>query len=163
MSDELKRKINPCAEAQVALERYDDDIKAGHTGAAQYWKGQADAYASQCLGEMPSDHELLLHFGIEEVGSPGIVLDEAKAKATPCSCFSYKGDKCWAKGIIGMLTPEQQETYCVAGKAYKAQPKLTERYSKFAAAAERAHREIEAMPKGGERLETWLGAPWEEN
>ncbi len=159
VSEESKHKINPCNEAGVALERYGDDLKAGHTGAAQYWKGQADAYGSVCLAGMPSDHELLLHFGVEELASPGIVIDEAIAKATPCTCFTYKGtDRCWSKGIIGMLKREQQNIYCIAGKAYKAEPKLTERYARFAAAAERAHKEIGSMPKGGERLETWLGA-----
>lgn len=113
--------------------------------------------------EMPSDHELLLHFGIEEVGSPGIVLDEARARATPCSCFIYKGrDLCWSGGIIGMLKQEQQGIYCVAGKTYKAQPKLVERYKSFAEAAEEAHKKIEAMPKGTERLEVWLEAMGEE-
>ena len=106
---------------------------------------------------VPSNHELLVHFGIEEVGSPGVVLDQATARATPCSCFTYKGkDLCWSKGIVGLLSQPQQEIYCVAGKAYKAQPKLVERYTRFAAAAEEAHKRIEAMPKGRERLEVWL-------
>ena len=109
--------------------------------------------------ELPSDHELLLHFGVEEVGSPGIVLDETRARATSCSCFTYKDkDLCWSKGIVGMLSQPQQEVYCVAGKAYKAQPKLVERYTRFAEAAEEAHKKIEAMPKGRERLMTWLTA-----
>lgn len=111
----------------------------------------------------PSDHELLLHFGIEEVASPGVVLDEARARAAPCSCFTYKGkDLCWSKGIIGMLTQDQQKVYCIAGKAYKAQPKLVGRYESFAEAAEEAHKKIERMPKGRERLEVWLGAMGEE-
>lgn len=115
-----------------------------------------------CEGE-PSDHELLLHFGVEEVGSPGVVLDEATAKATPCSCFTYEGrDLCWSKGIVGMLKPEQQEVYCVAGKTYKAQPKLVERYESFAEAAQEAHKKIETLPRGTERLEVWLGAMGEE-
>lgn len=106
---------------------------------------------------IPSDHEMLFHFGIEEMGSPGAVLDEATARATPCSCFTYKGkDLCWSKGIVGMLTQPQQEIYCVAGKAYKARPALTERYTKFAQAAEAAHKKIESMPSGMKRLETWL-------
>jgi hypothetical protein len=111
----------------------------------------------EIIGESPPNHELLLHFGIEEVGSPGVVLDDATARATTCSCFKYKGrDMCWSKGIVGMLASEQQDTYCIAGKVYKAQPALTERYEKFAAAAEEAHRKIEALPKGTERLEVWL-------
>jgi len=119
----------------------------------------ASHIVKQIREEMPSDHELLLHFGVEEVGSPGFVIDETRARATPCSCFTYKGkDLCWSKGVIGMLKPEQQSIYCVAGKTYKAQPKLVERYTTFAAAAERAHRDIESMPKGTERLEVWLSA-----
>ena len=115
------------------------------------------------IGDMPSNHEMLFHFGIEEAGSPGAILDEATAKVSPCSCFTYKGkDMCWSKGIIGLLTQDQQNLYCVAGKAYKAQPKLVERYTTFAAAAEEAHKKIEAMPKGVPRLEAWLGAMGEE-
>ncbi len=109
--------------------------------------------------ELPSTPELLFHFGVEEVGSPGFVIDRARARATPCSCFTYKGkDLCWSKGIIGLLTQPQQNVYCVAGKTYKAQPRLVERYTRFAEAAERAHKEIESMPKGTERLEVWLSA-----
>jgi len=112
---------------------------------------------------IPSDHELLLHFGVEELGSPGLVIDEFIARASPCNCFTYKGkDLCWSKGIIGMLANEQQDIYCVAGKSYKEQPKLVERYSKFAQAAETAHKKIEAMPRGIDRLETWLSAMGEE-
>ncbi len=112
---------------------------------------------------VPSDHELLLHFGVEELASPGIVLDKARAKASSCSCFTYKGkDLCWSKGIIGMLKQNQQDIYCVVGKTYKAQPKLVERYQAFAAAAEEAHKKIESMPSGVERLEVWLEAMGEE-
>jgi len=119
----------------------------------------ASHIVKQIRQEMPPDHELLLHFGIEEVGSPGLVVDEARAKASPCSCFTYKGkDMCWSKGIIGLLTQDQENIYCVAGKAYKEQPALTRRYETFAAAAEEAHKKIEAMPSGVERLEAWLSA-----
>ncbi|GAI84425.1 unnamed protein product, partial [marine sediment metagenome] len=109
--------------------------------------------------ELPSTPELLLHFGIEEAGSPGAVLDEATAKASPCSCFTYKGkDLCWSKGVVGLLAQDQQKAYCAAGKTYKAQPALTARYESFAAAAEEAHKRIETMPKGMPRLEAWLSA-----
>jgi len=113
--------------------------------------------------EAHSDHELLLHFGVEELGSPGLVINKPRAKASPCSCFTYKGkDLCWSRGVLGMLKQEQQEVYCVAGKAYKAQPKLVERYTTFAQAAEVAHKKIETMPKGTERLDAWLSAMGEE-
>jgi len=123
----------------------------------------ASHIVKQICEEIPSDHELLLHFGIEEVGSPGLVVDEARARASPCSCFTYKGkDMCWSRGIIGLLTQDQENIYCVAGKTYKAQPALTERYRSFAEAAEEAHKKIEAMPSGVERLEVWLSAMGEE-
>ena len=128
---------------------------------------EIDSMASQIVlrihEKMPSDYELLFHFGIEEAGSPGAVLDEATAKVSPCSCFTYKGkDMCWSKGIVGLLTQDQQRVYCVAGKAYKPRPALTERYTKFAEAAEEAHKKIEAMPTGMPRLEAWLGAMGQE-
>lgn len=110
----------------------------------------------------PSDYELLFHFGIEEIGSPALILNEATARASPCSCFTYKGkDLCWSRGAIGLLTQDQQKVYC-AGKTYKARPALTERYQRFAQAAEEAHKKIEAMPRGKERLEVWLTAMGEE-
>lgn len=109
--------------------------------------------------ELPSTPELLFHFGIEEAGSPGAVLDEATAKATPCNCFIYKDkDYCYSRGVIGMLSQDQERLYCMTGKAYKEQPRIVERYIRFAAAAERAHKEIESMPKGMPRLEAWLSA-----
>jgi hypothetical protein len=43
--------LNVCLEARSAFEKYLDDAKAGH-GAAEYWKGQAEAYSLLCgLGE----------------------------------------------------------------------------------------------------------------
>jgi len=73
------------------------------------------------------------------------------------NCFRYKGkDLCWSRGAIGMLKQEEQAIYCVAGKTYKEQPKLKARYERFAEAAEEAHKKIETMPKGRERLEVWL-------
>ena len=121
------------------------------------------AEPKELFEKMPSDHELLLHFGAEELCSPGLVINEARARASPCTCFTYKKkDFCWSRGVIGMLKQEQEEIYCVAGKTYKAQPKLTQRYTRFAEAAEEAHKKIELMPKGRERLETWLTAMGEE-
>jgi hypothetical protein len=68
----------------------------------------------------PTDHELLLHFGQTELGSPGIVRDPARAKSSSCTCFKYKGkDICWTKGVIGTLSPEQKATYCT-NKVYRS-------------------------------------------
>jgi hypothetical protein len=106
----------------------------------------------------PSDHELLLHFGETELCSPGIVVNVERARTSPCSCFTYKGkDICHVRGVIGTLNQDQQAMLCVAGKVYKEQPKLVERYQKFAEAAEIAHQQVATIPKG-ERMGTWLSA-----
>jgi hypothetical protein len=40
--------INYCEEARGALAKYEGDVEAGHTEAAQYWKGQAEVYGLLC-------------------------------------------------------------------------------------------------------------------
>jgi hypothetical protein len=102
------------------------------------------------------ESNLLLHLTVEETASPAIIVDEATAKASPCRCFTYKGkDYCFTKGAIGMLSAEQAETYCQAGKTYEVRPGIKERFQRFAEAAEEAHKKIEKIPKG-ERLVPWL-------
>ncbi len=87
--------------------------------------------------------------------SPGIVINEERAKATPCKCFTYKGrDYCYSPGIIGMLETEQVPTYCPT-KTYEVRPGIKQRFEEFAEAAEAAHERIEEIPKG-ERLVPWL-------
>jgi len=87
--------------------------------------------------------------------SPGIVINEERAKATPCKCFTYKGkDYCYSPGIIGMLKAGQVPTYCPT-KEYEVRPGIKQRFEEFAEAAEVAHERIEEIPKG-ERLIPWL-------
>jgi|GEM_PF-3796330 len=87
--------------------------------------------------------------------SPGIVINEERAKASPCNCFTYKGkDYCYSRGIIGMLEAGQVPTYCPT-KEYEVRPGIKQRFEEFAEAAEAAHERIEEIPKG-ERLVPWL-------
>lgn len=87
--------------------------------------------------------------------SPGIVINEERAKATPCKCFTYKGkDYCYSAGVIGMLEAGQVPTYCPT-KKYEVRPGIKERFEEFAEAAEAAHKRIEQIPKG-ERLIPWV-------
>ena len=87
--------------------------------------------------------------------SPGIVINEERAKATACKCFTYKGkDYCYSPGIIGMLEAEQVPNYCPT-KEYEVRPGIKQRFEEFADAAEAAHKKIEKIPKG-ERLIPWL-------
>ena len=87
--------------------------------------------------------------------SPGIVIHEERAKATPCKCFTYRGkDYCYSSGIIGMLEAGQVPVYCPT-KEYEVRPGIKERFEEFAEAAEAAHKRIEHIPKG-ERLIPWV-------
>jgi hypothetical protein len=87
--------------------------------------------------------------------SPGIIINEERAKASPCKCFTYKGrDYCYSPGVIGMLEAGQVPTYCPT-KTYEVRPGIKQRFEEFAEAAETAHERIEEIPKG-ERLIPWL-------
>lgn len=114
----------------------------------------------------PAGRGMLLHFCEHAVEGSGLVVNEARARATPCNCFTYEGrEYCFSKGIIGMMSstenPEQIAEYCKVGKTYEVKPGIKERFEKFASAAEVAHEKIEEVPKG-ERLVPWLSAMGEE-
>jgi len=114
-------------------------------------------------GELPElgSHELLIHLLTEALGSPGLVVDEATAKATPCTCFRLPDrDLCFSRGVIGMLTPEQETTFCVVGKVYREEGPAR-RVAKFREAAEECKRRIAEIPRG-ERLRPWLECMGEE-
>jgi hypothetical protein len=44
----LGNPIDPCAEAQRTFKLYEDDVEAGHSDAAPYWKGQSEAFGIMC-------------------------------------------------------------------------------------------------------------------
>lgn len=104
--------------------------------------------------------KLLLGSVVEEMGSPGIVVDPELASRTACKCFpldSTKKKLCFSPGIIGALKyPEQVETYCPT-IIEEESPALKERVAKFTEAVEEAHKKVENIPKG-QRLEPWLKA-----
>jgi len=114
----------------------------------------------------PAGRGLLLHFTEHEMVGAGMVVNEAKAKDSPCNCFTYKDrEYCFSPGVIGMMSskenPEQIAEYCEVGKSYEVKPGIKERFAGFAGAAEAAHKKIEGIPKG-ERLVPWLKAISEE-
>jgi len=93
--------------------------------------------------------------------SPGIVINEERAKASPCKCFTFREKAyCYSPGIIGMLEARQVPLYCPT-KEYEVRPGIKQRFEEFAEAAEAAHKKIEEIPKG-ERLIPWLTAMGEE-
>ena len=98
--------------------------------------------------------ESLLHWLAEMEGSPGIVVDEELAKATPCYGYETPEGKklLFSRGIIGMLDQAQIEKYC---PTVEIKPGLPPRVAVFREAAEVCKKEVEALPKG-ERLIVWL-------
>lgn len=99
---------------------------------------------------------LMLHSTPYAYGSPGIVVDEALAKATPCRCIEYRPGKklCFSKGIIGALSDEQEKIYCPTTVPLES-PRLERRLEGWMGAVETCKAEIAEIPKG-ERLKPWL-------
>lgn len=89
-------------------------------------------------------------------GSPGIVVDEATARATPCRCVEYKPEKflCWSPGVVGALTDEQEKLYCPTTEKIE-RPGIVERMRNWQEAVDICKAEIAEIAKG-ERLEPWL-------
>jgi len=99
---------------------------------------------------------LMLHSIPYAHGSPGIVVNEAVAKASPCRCFEYEPGKklCFSKGIVGALSDEQEKIYCPTIEKLES-PGLERRLKSWMGAKTICKAEIEPIPKG-ERLEPWL-------
>lgn len=107
------------------------------------------------IGERERD-TLLLHSIPYAYGSPGIVVNEALAKATPCRCIEYRPGKklCFSKGIVGALSNEQERNYCPTVEGLES-PGLKKRLEGWMESVETCKTEIAETPKG-ERLEPWL-------
>ncbi len=132
----------------------------------------ANKVAAKVLDEItptvldPAGRGMLLHFTEHAIEGAGLVVNEARARATPCRVFTYKGrEYAFSPGVIGLISgeknPEQMVEYCKVGKTYEVKPGIKERFETFASAAEEAHKKIEEIPKG-ERLVPWLSAMGEE-
>ncbi len=109
------------------------------------------------LRERERDHLILqsMPYAFSE-GSPGIVVDEAAAKTSRCSCIEYRPGKklCFSKGIVGALSDEQEEIYCPTIEPIES-PGLEKRLKDWMESVETCKAEIAEIPKG-ERLEPWL-------
>ena len=102
---------------------------------------------------------LLLHSLPYLHGSPGIVVDEARAKASACRCVEYKPGKrlCWSPGIIGALTDEQEGLYCPTTLEIE-RPGTVERMRKWQESVDVCKVELATIPEapGEERARTWM-------
>ena len=101
-------------------------------------------------------HTLMLHAVAEMYGPGGIVIDEAKAKATSCECVEYKPDKFWctSKGVVGALTDEQEKIYCNPMEIVE-RPGVKERLIKWGEAVEICRAQLPPTD-GRTRLEIYL-------
>jgi hypothetical protein len=98
---------------------------------------------------------------METASSPGIVVNEALAKSSPCRCATLDGSElCFSRGIVGALDKGEKKLYCPT-KTYFESAGLTERLKKFKEAVAAAQEKVKHIPKG-ERLEPWLAAMSEE-
>lgn len=103
------------------------------------------------------DHDsLMLHSLGPGFGESGIVVDEAKAKATSCRCIEYQPGKklCFSSGVVGALSDEQEKLYCNPEIPLES-PGLEKRLKSWMGATKICKAEIAEVPKG-ERLEPWL-------
>ncbi len=89
-------------------------------------------------------------------GSPGIIVNDAVAKSSPCRCIEYKPGKllCFSRGIVGALSDEQEKTYCPTIEKLES-PGLQRRMNGWMGAVKVCKAEIEPISRG-ERLEPWL-------
>ncbi|MEO0190722.1 MAG: hypothetical protein ABIL18_07055 [candidate division WOR-3 bacterium] len=87
-----------------------------------------------------------------------IIVDEEVAKIGACHGYSdpKTGEKyLWMAGAIGMLSDEQEKTYCKTIRLNGE--RVPRRIQEFKEAVKEAHKEIENIPKG-QRLTAWLEA-----
>jgi len=120
---------------------------------------EIDAVATKVAEKLSEDMlvgNLMLHSVPYQEGSPGIVVNEATAMASPCRCIEYRPGKklCFSRGIIGALSDEQEAIYCPVTEELES-PGLEKRLKDWMDAVETCKAEIAPIPKG-ERLEPWL-------
>ena len=102
---------------------------------------------------MKDDKALLLDFAVEALCSPGLVMDPALARRTPCRCYTHekKPTVCFSEGIIGVLKKDQIKEFCP--KIIDAGP--SKRVDAFIDASEKASKSKSLRPwlkKMGEEL-----------
>lgn len=85
------------------------------------------------LGEEITDGELFLHALPHLSGTPGVMIDEEKALATPCKGYVADGKEMmvFSEGIVGNLDKDQRVKYCKLGTTWKTSPGVTKRWTKF--------------------------------
>lgn len=118
----------------------------------------AERVAEKAVERLDVDN-LLLHSVPYLHGSPGIVVDEERAKASACKCVEYQPGKrlCWSPGIVGALTDEQESTYCPTMLEIE-RPGTVQRMRRWQDSVDVCKAELARIPEasGEQRMTTWL-------
>lgn len=118
----------------------------------------ADRVAEKAIEQLDVEN-LLLHSMPYLHGSPGIVVDEERAKASACKCVEYAPGKklCWSPGIIGALTDEQEGIYCPTTIEIE-RPGTVLRMRSFQESVDVCKVELAKIPEasGEERAGAWM-------
>ncbi len=118
----------------------------------------ADRVAEKAIEQLDMQN-LLLHSLPYLHGSPGIVVDEERAKASACKCVEYAPGKklCWSPGIIGALTDEQERIYCPTMIEIE-RPGTVLRMRWFQESVDVCKAELAKIPEapGEERARAWM-------
>lgn len=103
--------------------------------------------------------ELLTDILEHEATGQGRVIDPAKARATPCTCFTYDTTHyAWSPGVLGLISekrnPEQFREFCALG-CIPGGEGVQKRFEQIKGAITEAHKRWEKRDAG---LPEW----WEE-
>lgn len=118
----------------------------------------AERVAEKALEQLDVEN-LLLHSLPYLHGSPGIVVDEERAKASACKCVEYAPGKrlAWSPGIIGALTDEQEKRYCPT-MLHIERPGTVGRIRRWQESVDVCKGELAKVPEatGEERAIAWM-------
>lgn len=112
--------------------------------------------AKEVVEEEVTKAEVPLHILEHEATGHGLVVDAAKAEATPCKCFTFEGVKyAWSPGIKGLISekknPEQMAKYCKV--LIPVSDGLAKRFGRVKEAVGIAHKEW--REEGGNLARWW--------
>jgi len=99
---------------------------------------------------------LVVHVLEHEATGQGRVINPARARATPCKCFEFEGEKyAWSPGVLGLISskknPEQYKEFCALG-CEPAGAGAAKRFREIKGAIGAAHREWQEK---GDGLPDW--------
>lgn len=98
----------------------------------------------------------LLDATVETMGSPALIVNEPKAKASPCTCYECDTKLiCFTEGGIGTLKQDQIPRYCPT-KLVEKGGAICNRFKRFKKAISEAKEKYWALPPEKRGIETWL-------